>query len=58
MAEIFIFSKNKDMDNPHQQELYTRVLSLVHEYDDELTIASCVGVLELAKDTIMNHLRP
>ena len=57
MAEIKQFSKEKILDYPEQQELYERILKLIHEYDDDMSPASSLGILEFAKDTLMNHHR-
>ena len=48
---------NKIIDYPEQQELYDRMLKLIHEYDDDISIAAAVGVAELVKDTLMNEVR-
>jgi len=56
-AEILGFEKEKVMDFPEQQEAYDRIIKIIHEYDDVISVAAAVGVLELVKDSIINHLR-
>tara|TARA_R110000765_G_scaffold408810_1_gene506731 strand:+ start:329 stop:574 length:246 start_codon:yes stop_codon:yes gene_type:complete len=51
MAE---FTKAKAVDYPVEQELFNRVLKLVHEYDGDISFASCIGVLDLAKNELLN----
>jgi len=53
MAEIKQFTKAKDVDYPHAKELLDRVVSLCYEYGGEIGVATVVGVLELAKATIV-----
>lgn len=48
------FEKKKVMDYPEQQELFERVLSLVHEYDNDMSVAAAIGVLDLAKNELLN----
>ena len=56
-AEVLGFEKEKIIDFPEQQEAYDRILKIIHEYDDAISVAAAVGVLELVKDSIINHLR-
>ena len=35
-----------------EQELYSRLQDLVHEYDGELSLVSVVGIIELLKDHV------
>jgi len=57
MSDIKQFSKSKVVDYPEQQELYNRLLKIIHEYDNVISIAAAVGVTELIKDTLINDLR-
>ena len=49
---------SKTIDFPMQkkfskeQELYSRLQDLIHEYDGELSLVAVIGVLELAKDHV------
>lgn len=49
------FTKAKAIDYPVEQELFTRILALVHEYDGEISFSSCIGVMDLAKNELLNH---
>jgi len=51
------FGQEKVADFPEQQELYDRLLVLVYEYEDDMSLAAMIGVLELVKDTFINSVR-
>jgi len=51
------FDHEKASDYPEQQEMYERILDLIHEYDNDMSIAASLGVVEIVKDTLMNELR-
>jgi hypothetical protein len=35
-----------------EQELYSRMQDLIHEYDGEVSLVAVLGVLDLAKDHV------
>ena len=35
-----------------EQELYSRLHDLIHEYDGEISLVAVLGVLDLAKDHV------
>lgn len=35
-----------------EQELYSRIQELIHEYDGEVSLVAVLGVLDLAKDHV------
>lgn len=35
-----------------EQELYSRLQDLIHEYDGEISLVAVLGVLDLAKDHV------
>jgi hypothetical protein len=41
-----------DKQFKREQELYSRIISLIHEYDGELSVVSVLGILELSKDHV------
>lgn len=51
MAE---FTKAGAVEFPVEKELFDCVLKLVHEYDGDISFASCIGVLDLAKNELLN----
>ena len=54
MTDVKNFTKQKAIDYPKQQELYDRLYNVIHEYDDEMSVASVVGLLDLMKHQIIN----
>lgn len=52
-SNIKQFSKDKKVDYPQQQELLDRVLSLIYEYDGDISLAAALGLLDMAKDNLM-----
>jgi hypothetical protein len=52
MDKIKHFPKNKVVDYPVEQELFMRLLELVHEYDGEMSTAAAIGVMRLAQKEI------
>ncbi len=57
MAEIKEFNKKATCDFPKENELLQRMMKLVHEYDHEISIASVIGILELAKDNLIQECK-
>ena len=51
------FPKEKDIDFPEEQELFERILALVHEYDDDISVSSSLGVLDFVKDQLISDYR-
>lgn len=46
------FNRKKIIDYPKQDELFSRILDLIAEYNDEMPFASVLGILELVKDEV------
>ena len=46
------FNKSKARDYPKEGELFDRILSLVYEYEGEMSTPAAIGVLDLVKDSI------
>ena len=55
MSEIIEFTKDKFVDYPQEQELYSRLLLLVHEYNGEISYPSAIGVVELVSEALKNE---
>ena len=52
MNEIKHFNKSLVRAYPKNEELLDRIVSLIHEYDGEMSTAAAIGILDLAKDYI------
>ena len=52
MDKIKDFPKNKVVHYPVEQELFTRLLGLVYEYDGEMSTAAAIGVIRLVQKEI------
>lgn len=57
MDKVIELNQRKIIDYPEQQELYDRLLKVTHEYDNDISIAASIGVIELVKDTLINGVR-
>lgn len=53
MAEVIKFDHKKFMDYPKDLEMFERIISLVHEYDDEMSIGCQIGLIELVKENLI-----
>ena len=52
MTNVIKLDKNKRF--PKELELSIRLGKLVHEYDEELSLVAVLGILELAKNSIIS----
>lgn len=52
MSEVVKFKGNGVRDFPKHQELYTRMVSLVYEYEQEISTAAAIGIIDLVKDEV------
>ena len=43
---------NKQKVFTKEQELYSRLQDLIHEYDGEISLVAVIGVLDLLKDYV------
>ena len=53
MAEIKELNLEKRF--PQQQELLDRIIALIYEYSGEISAATAIGLLDLAKDEIKDQ---
>ena len=51
-----VLQMNKEKQFKQEQELYSRIIDLIHEYDDEVSLVAVLGVLELAKTQIIQEV--
>lgn len=49
---ILKLKRKKSVDYPHEGELFDRLVSLVYEYDGDISTVAAIGILELVKDKI------
>jgi len=47
------FTKTKDVDFPINEELFERLLNLIHEYDGKISVAAVLGILDILKDDLL-----
>lgn len=57
MSNVKQFSKDKLVDYPQQQELLDRMVALIYEYDGDLSLAAALGLLDMAKDHLVEDHR-
>ncbi len=50
MKEAIKFQKQPKFSK--EQELYSRLQDLIHEYDGDVSLVAVIGVLDLAKDHV------
>lgn len=52
ISAIRKFKKKKAVDYPQEGELFDRLVSLIYEYEGDISTVSAIGILELVKDKI------
>lgn len=52
MSNIKKFKNNKEREFPVNEEVEQRIISLIYEYDGEISLVSALGILDLVKDQI------
>ena len=56
-AYVAEFNKSKIVDYPVEGELSSRIINLIHEYDNELSLVSVLGILDIVKDDIKESIK-
>lgn len=51
-----VLQMNKEKQFKKEQELYSRIVDLIHEYDGEISLVAALGALELAKTQIIQEV--